>query len=58
MSTIQIITGPTSVKGSESWYSDQDTRWTTGYFAYVVTPEAIVPLQLSSTRKDTIERET
>jgi len=33
MSTIQNIIGPTSVKGLESWYSDQDTRWTTGYFA-------------------------
>ena len=33
MSTIQTIIGPTSVKGSESWYIDQDIRWTTRYFA-------------------------
>jgi len=33
MSIIQTIIGPTSVMWSESWYSDQDTRWITRYFA-------------------------
>jgi len=29
MSTIQTIIGPTSVKRTDTCYSDQDTRWTT-----------------------------
>jgi len=33
MSTIQNNIAPKSVKGSERWYSEQDTRWTTAYFA-------------------------
>ena len=32
MSTAQTTIGPASVKGLDSWYSEQDTRWTTGYF--------------------------
>ena len=32
MSTTQTTIGPASVKGLDSWYSGQDTRWTTGYF--------------------------
>jgi len=32
MSTTQTTIGPESVKGLDSWYSGQDTRWTTGYF--------------------------
>jgi len=33
MSTTQTTTGPASAKGLDSGYSEQDTRWTTGYFA-------------------------
>ena len=34
MSTAQTTIGPASVKVLDSWYSEQDTRWTTGYFVY------------------------
>jgi len=33
MSTTQTTIGPARVKGLDTGYSEQDTRWTTGYFA-------------------------